>query len=302
MTNNFKRIIKFGWKNFRQQMSFSLTTAFIMILAVSLVTSLFILQQGSQFLAQTLREKVDMRVYFNEDLSGEDILGIKGELSRLPEIRNIEYVSKEEALSRFSSKHEEDRVIMESLEEVGKNPFLSSLNVRAWEASQYSAISSFLNNSSFRDMIAKIDYQQKKPAIERLFSLTAAVSRMVIASSAVLALVVILITFNTIRLAIKESREEIETMRLVGASNWFIRGPFLTQGIIMGALAALTSSMIFVAVILLFGSKIKLITSGFDISGYFFGNFFLLFLTQLAVGIGLGASSSWLAIRKYLKV
>ena len=108
MTNNFKRIIKSGWKNFHQQTSFSLTTIFIMILAISLLTSLFLFQKGSQFLVEALREKVDMRVYFNEELSGEKIMEIREELSRLPEIKNIEYVSKAHEFqdaSLFSQNH-----------------------------------------------------------------------------------------------------------------------------------------------------------------------------------------------------
>ena len=279
-----------------------MTTIFIMTLAIFLVTFLFIFQEGSHFLVEELRQKVDMRVYFNEELSVDDIFGIKDELTQLPEIKNIEYVSKEEALQKFTSRHEGDEVIMGSLEELGKNPLLASLNITAWEASQYAAISSFLDTASFKDMIAKIDYNQKKSTIEKLFSITSAINKIGIVSSAVLAFIVILITFNTIRLAIYGSREEIETMRMVGASNWFIRGPFMIQGAIIGILAFLITLLIFSLSIFFLGPKIKIITSGFDISGYFFGNLLYIALIQLAVGVGLSVSASWLAIRKYLKV
>ena len=302
MKNNFKRIIKSGWKGFRQQASFSVTTIFIMALAIFLLTSLFLFQKGSQFLVDALREKVDMRIYFDEELSVEKILEIKDELSRLPEIKNIEYVSKEDALQKFTSRHQNDQVIMESLQEVGTNPLLASLNIRAWEASQYSAISSFLDNSSFKDMITKVDYNQKKSTIEKLFSVTSTINKIGIIFSIVLALIAVLVTFNTVRLAIYGSKEEIETMRLVGASNWFIRGPFLAQGAIIGIFASLGTLLIFSIAVFYLGPKIAIVFSGFDVSGYFFEKFFLISSLQLVFGVGLGISSSWLAIRKYLKV
>ena len=302
MKNNFKRIIKSGWKGFRQQASFSVTTIFIMALAIFLLTSLFLFQKGSQFLVDALREKVDMRIYFDEELSVEKILEIKDELSRLPEIKNIEYVSKEDALQKFTSRHQNDQVIMESLQEVGTNPLLASLNIRAWKASQYSAISSFLDNSSFKDMITKVDYNQKKSTIEKLFSVTSTINKIGIIFSIVLALIAVLVTFNTVRLAIYGSKEEIETMRLVGASNWFIRGPFLAQGAIIGIFASLGTLLIFSIAVFYLGPKIAIVFSGFDVSGYFFEKFFLISSLQLVFGVGLGISSSWLAIRKYLKV
>lgn len=302
MTNNFKRIIKSGWKDFRQQTSFSLTTIFIMMLAISLLTSLFLFQKGSQFLVESLREKVDMRVYFNEELTGDKILEIKEELSHLPEIKNIEYVSKEEALQKFTLRHENDQVIMDSLAEVGTNPLLASLNIRAWEASQYSAISSFLDNSSLKPLITKVDYNQKKDSIEKLFSITSTVNRVGIVSSIALAFIAVLISFNTIRLAIYGSKEEIETMRLVGASNWFIRGPFLTQGAIIGIFASLITILIFSIAVLYLGPRIMIVFSGFDVASYFFGKFFLISLLQLVFGVGLGIIASWIATRKYLKV
>lgn len=297
-----RRIIKFGWTGFRRNSGLSIATVFIMVLTISLATSLFLLQKTSRFIVETLQEKVDMYVYFPEELSSEEILKIKDELSRLPEIKRIEYVSKEEALQKFTQRHKDDKTIMGSLEELGRNPLLASLNIKAWEASQYAAISSFLDNSSFRNLITKIDYQQKKPAIEKLSSLTSTLNRTGVIFSAVLALVAILVSFNTVRLTIYNSKEEIETMRLVGASNWFIRGPFLVQGMIAGFSASLITLLIFGVGLFFLGSKLEFLLPGFNIFGYFIGNLFLIFLIQLAAGVGLGVLSSWIAVRRYLRV
>jgi len=298
----FKRILRSGWTSFRVNSGFSLATIFIMIMMISMVTSLFLLQKTSKLLVGIIQEKVDMRVYFDKEFSADEILQIQEELARIPEIKSIKYISKEEALEKFSEKHKNNEIILESLKEVGQNPLLASLNIRAWQASQYESIVNALENSSFSGQIVKMDYFEKKPAIEKLFSITAGVNKIGVISSTVLALVVLIIAFNTVKLAIYNSKEEIETMKLVGASNWFIRGPFLVQGAICGVLATLISFVLFIGAIFFLSPKIEIIVPELNPFGYFVSNLLIIFLLQLVTGIGLGVFSSWLAVRKYLKV
>ncbi|MDO8558900.1 MAG: permease-like cell division protein FtsX, partial [bacterium] len=282
------RIIKSGWLDFKRNSGLSVAAIFIMVLAISMATSLFLFRESSQVLTKTIEEKLDMYVYFNEELSSDEILAIQKELSGVSGIKDVVYISKDEALQKFVLKHKDDQSIMESLRELGKNPLLSSINIQAWEASQYAAISSFLTNSDFNSLISKIDYQQKKPAIERLASISAGINNAGIAANIILALAAILVAFNTVRLAIYNSKEEIETMRLVGASNNFIRGPFLVQGVIVGFLSAVIALLIFGIGLLFLNSGLKLLLSGFNLFGYFIGNLPVIFSTQLAFGIGLG--------------
>ena len=298
----FKRILKSGWISFRRNQGLSIATIFIMVMTISMITSLLLLQRTSNFLVSSLTEKVDIAIYFSQEPSETEILQIQEELSQLSEIKKMEYVSKEQALSKFTEKHKEDEIIMESLEEVGGNPLLSSINIKAFEASQYAAISSFLDGSSFKDLISKVDYQQKKSAMDKLFSLTASINTTGIVLSIALAVIAVLIAFNAVKIAIYNSRDEIETMRLVGASNWFIRGPFLVQGVISGGLAVLITFLVFSIAVSLLGSKIEIIVPGLGLSSYFFSHFFIILLIQIVAGIGLGSCASWLAIRKYLKV
>jgi len=280
----------------------SLATVFIMILAISIVTSLFLLQKTSNYLVISLSEKVDMAVYFADEPSSKEIINIQKELFALNEVKSLEYVSKTEALEKFIERHQEEEIIMESLEEVGGNPLLASLNIKAWESAQYAAISSFLDTASFRSLIEKVDYYEKKPAIDKMFSLTSNINTTGIIFGAILALIAVLIAFNTVRIAIYNSRDEIETMRLVGASNWFIRGPFLVQGVIGGILAVFISFLLFSIAVWFLGPKVDVIIPGLHLSSYFFGNFLVILLLQLVAGVGLGSIASWLAVRKYLKV
>jgi len=302
MNASLKRIIKSGWQGFRRNSGLSLATVFIMVMAISLVTALFLLQKTSDYLVVTLSEKVDMAVYFTDEPTVEQVDTIQKELSGLSEVKSLQYISKEEALAKFIERHQGEQVIMESLTEVGGNPLLASLNIKAFEATQYAAISSFLDAASFKDLISKVDYSEKKPAIDKMFSLTSTINTTGIALSVVLAVVAVLIAFNTVRIAIYNSRDEIETMRLVGASNWFIRGPFLVQGMIGGLLAVLITFLVFGITLWFLSPKIDIVIPGLNLYAYFFGSFLMVIALQLAAGVGLGACASWLAIRKYLKV
>ncbi len=297
-----KRILKSGWSNFRRNTGLSLATMFVMVMVISLGTSLFFLQMASDFLVKNLKDRVDMYVYFNKELTGTEVMQIEEELSRLPEVRTIEYVSKDQALEEFMVLHEGDQAILDSLNELGRNPLLASLNIKAWETEQYASISKFLENSSFSGMIAKMDYYQKKPAIDKLFSMTSNLNRAGIAVGAILTAVAVLLAFNAVRLSIYNSGQEIGIMKMVGASNWFVRGPFLIQGAIVGILAALITFLITGAVFFVLTSSFRFLLLGSDPFSFFVSNFPTILLFQLIAGVGLSVLSSWVAVRRYLKV
>ena len=297
-----KRIFKSGWLSFSRDGGLAAATCFVMLIPIFLATSLFLLKDASQFLISTVQEKADISVYFKESASEEDILKVEEEISKIPEVKNVKYVSKEEALESFVQRHKDDPVLMESLEEVGGNPFLAALNIKAFQASQYQAVANFFEAGTFENLIEKVDYYQRKPVIERIFALTSGMEKAGWIIAIVLAIVAILVAFNTIRLAILNQKEEIKVQRLVGASNWFIRGPFLVQGTISGIFATTICLLIFTLICWFLSPKIEILFSGLNIWRYFIGNFFTIVLIQLVTGIGLGVISSTIAIRKYLKV
>lgn len=302
MFTSLKRIFRFGWQSFSREAGISVATCFILIITILLVSFLFLFQKVSQFLISNLREKVDISVYFKEIAPEEDILKVQKELSLIPEVKDVKYVSKEEAIQIFIERHKDNQVLMESLEEVGGNPLLASLNIKAWEADQYQTVVDYLKNPRFENLIEKVDYYQRKPVIERIFSLTSAINRTGIFLSIILVVVAVLVTFNTIRLAILNQREEIQIQRLVGASNWFIRGTFLIQGTISGILAVLFSLSIFALICWLLSPKIEFFFPELNLFKFFTENFQILFLIQFFTGIGLAITSSTIAIRKYLKI
>ena len=302
MLTALKRIFRSSWLSFRRNSGSSLATVFVVVMTIFAITFLFLFRGTTQFLISTLQEKVDISVYFKTEAPEEEILKAKTEISEIPEVRDVEYISRQQALEKFVHRHKEDPLLMESLKEVGENPFLASLNIKAWQASQYEQVANFLENSSFKDIVKKIDYYQRKPVIERLFSITSIMNKAGIVISAILVTISFLVVFNTIRLAIYNSREEIKIQRLVGASNWFIRGPFLIQGIITGFFATTITILLFMLLCWVFSPKLETILTDFNIFSFFLSNFWILLLIQLLAGIGIGTVSSLIAMRRYLKV
>jgi len=298
----FKRVIRAGWVNLRRQSGLTFATILILVLTIGLVTSLLLFRQVSNFLISNLEEKVDVSIYFKEISQEDDILQAKEKLSEIPEVKKVEYISKEKALDSFLEKHKDNPVLIDSLKEVGGNPFLASLNVRAGEASQYAAVVNFLEKAPFQNLIEKVDYYQRKPVIERIFSLSSGVSRAGIFLSLILTVLALVVAFNQVRLAIYNSREEISIQRLVGASNWFIRGPFLFQGAVSGVFSAIICLLIFLPLLFFLSPKLEIFFPELNIFSYFIGNLFKIFLIQLTAGLAIGVFSSLIAIRKYLKV
>lgn len=300
------RIIKFGLVNFWRNGWLSTATVLIMSLTLSVWTSLFLLNVVLTSVLNTLSEKVDISVYFNLNTKESDIFALKEKLTNLEEVASVEYVSIEDALTIFKKRHSDDEILLKSVQELGDNPLEASLNVLAKDASKYESVSAFLNqnqsNSGGKNIVSKVNYAENKTVIERFNNIIGVLRKSGAAASLVLALITFLVAFNTVRLAIYSSREEITIMKLVGASNWFVRGPFIVEGVLHGLVASAFSFMIIIPGVAALGPKLFNFLPDINLVNYLGDNFWSLLLFQTIGGITLGVFSSWFAIRKYLKV
>ena len=299
---SFKRILKTGWRKFLRDKSASTAALVVMAVVLFLVSAVLFLRGMSDFMLAELQERIDISAYFAETTTEEKILEIRDALLELPEVRGVEYVSKEEALGRFRESRGNDIVVLRSLEAVGGNPLLASLDIKAWELDSFERISVFLENSPYAAFIDNIDYGGRASVIERASRIATGIQVGVGGITAIIGIIALLVVFNTIRLTIYASREEIEVMRLVGASRWFVRGPFLLQGAIVGIIATLVTQFLIIPVLFIFSPSVEGFTEGFSLWGYYTGNLIWLFGMQLLIGIALGVFSSWFAIRRYLRV
>lgn len=302
----FKRVVRAGFVGFWRNAFVSLAAVFVMTVTLFVIGSVLLLSQLLDTSLEQIKDKVDINVYFVTTAPEEDIQALQRALEGLPEVDEVMYTSREEALDAFRVRHENDELTIQALEELGGNPLGASLSIRAKETSQYEGIAAFLNDQQdVTDpetvIIDRINFFQNKAAIDRLTAIISAVEQFSFLAMIVLIVASILITFNTIRLAIYTSREEISVMRLVGAGNMFIRGPFVLQGVMYGFVAGIITLLLFYPITLWLGP----VTESFfllNIFNWYVTNFGYMFLVIVGSGILLGALSSVLAIARYLKV
>lgn len=304
MFTSFKRIFNFALQDFSRNKGISIAAIFVLVVTIMIVTGLFFFHGLSQFLISEIQDRIDITAYFKDDVEEQNILTVRDEILKMsPNIKSVEYVSKDQAMQVFNEKHKDNAVLARALEEVGTNPFLPSLNITTnGDPVQYAEVSNVLQTANFSKFIEKVDFSQKKATIEKVFSITSNINSFGIALSIILVILAMLVVFNTIKLAVDSSKEEISTMRIVGASDWFVRGPFIIQGAIYGFIACIISLLISGIFAYFLSPKIGVILPGFSAFGYFLSNIWILILIQLIFGIGVGVISSFIVVKKYLEV
>jgi cell division transport system permease protein len=297
-----KRILKYGWLNFWRNLWVSTATVGIMVLALAMVSSLLVAREVGNTFVRSLEQKMDISVYFVLDADESDILKVKNVLEDRPEVREVRYISRNEALDIFRARHQDNDILVESLQELGTNPLQATLNVKAIQASQFGAITSFIEHASFKEIIEKVNYRENEKVIDKLISISSGIEQVGLVLAILLGSFVILVTFNTIRLAIYSAREEISIMRLVGAGNWYIRGPFVVAGILYGIIAAAITFGLLSAIVWFFTPHISAVFTEINLLEYYRTNITLLAGILFGTAIALGAVSSFFATQRYLKI
>jgi cell division transport system permease protein len=299
-----RRIIRAGLLNFKRSGLVSWAAVLIVTITLSVITIIIFLQAILNFSLSQIKDKVDVTIYFTVGAPEEKIQSLQASLANLPEVREVTYTSAEEALKIFEERHKNDYPTIQALEELGANPLGAYLNVKAKEVSQYESIANFLRSdnalvSGSASIIDKVNYHQNKVVIDRLNTIISGAQKLGFLLTLLLVIISIIITFNTIRLTIFISKEEIAVMRLVGASKMHVRGPFMIEGAIYGVVASLITMFIFWPATAWVGSNMSNFL-GIDMYSYYLSNFLQIFAILLLSGIILGIISSYLAARRYL--
>lgn len=302
---DFKRIARSGLKNFIRNGTVAWASVLVITITLSVLTGLLFFQAVLNYSLTQIQDKVDVTVYFTTDASEDKVFEIKTSLEALPEVAQVTYESADEALAKFKERHSNDYLTLQALEELSDNPLGASLNIKAGQTSQYESIIKFFEDDSAlgkqnESLIEKINYNQNKVIIDRLTSIIDGARTLGFLITLILAFVSVLITYNTVRLAIFISREEISIMKLVGASPQYIRGPFVIEGVICGVIASLVTLILFYPVSLWLGNKMTAFL-GLNLFDYYLSHLGEILLIIIFSGIFLGAISSFFAIRKYLK-
>ncbi len=298
------RTAKYAVQDFWRNIWLSLITMTVIVIALFSINVLLLIKTVSEYTLETIEKKIDISVFLNPGVEESVILDLRARLLGLSQVKDVVYISADEALMSLRSRHEEDNAIIQSLQELEKNPLGAQLNVQAHSPSDYQAILDLLKEERYAALIAD-QANEETLIIQRVSEISERVRTIASVLSVIFGLIALIVVFNTLRIMIYTHREEIAIMRLVGATNWFIRMPYVWQGVIYSVFSLMIFLFAWYPLVgfiepylnELFsdGAKINLIA-------FYNANFLFLFGLQLAGLIVLLGVASILATRKYSRV
>ncbi len=301
----FWRVFKSGFRNtFRHAW---LSTAATAIMVVTLLVMTFF--AFSIYFVQTqlkeVQQKIDLTLFLSDDSKEEEIKLLQSKVLQVGGVSSVEYVSKADALKRLAASSSEGEKLAKSANEIG-NPLPSSLEVKLTKLDNISTINQQIRALSEASIITETSYDSRddnrKGVIENVIKISNGIARVGGVLSLVFLVIALLIIFNTIRMAIFTRREEIEIMKLVGATKWFIRGPFIVEGSLYGVFGATLALLALIPISrTAMPFLIDKLNAGVTVD-YFLANLWLVVLCMYGLGILIGALSSWLAISRHLKL
>lgn len=300
-----RRVIRAGFFNFWRNGFVSLSSVLVMTVTLFVIGAIIFMGAILNTSLSEIKSKVGVNVYFVTSATEDEALALKGEIESLPEVELVTYTSREEALANFKQQHENNEVTLQVLSELDENPLGASLAVRAHDPSQYQTIATFIQEKNVLTsggipIIDKVNYTDKALIIERLTKIISSVEKLGVVVTLVLVILSVLITLNTIRLAIYTSREEISVMKLVGASSSYVQGPFIVSGVMYGLIAGVLTLMLFWPLTFWLGDVTENFFVGLNIFEYYSAHFVQFLLIIFGSGVVIGGISSYIGAKRYL--
>ena len=296
------RIIKFSFQDIVRNMSLSVMTVLILVLMLLSINTLIIVRVLTDRSITSVKDQIDVSIYFDPTAPEEKITEVRDFVSGLPEVTEERYLSREEVLEEFKSTYSGNSEIIASLDELGTNPLGSTLIVKTREPRDYEKIIAALSVPEYEDIIEAKTFGDTETAIDRIETVTHQVERFTYALTALFAVIAVVIIFNTIRVAIYTQRAEIGIKRLVGATNWFISGPYIVESLIFSVVSsAITGVAVWFTLRFLDPYISVVFESNAILTNYFSSHILFLLGIQFGSVFLLTLISSLLAMRKYLR-
>jgi len=300
----FTRVARLALQQFHRNLWLSIATITLLILPLLAINVIISLGTVAQAAIDTVQNKIDVSVYFKPTVSNEDAQTIQGELLKLSEVKEVAYIAREASLERFKTRHKDDPVILQSLTELGDNPFGATLAVKAKDPEQYQRILAFLEEPKYAELIEEKNFDDHRMVIAKINLLMRNIRAFGLVVAGIFGAIAVLIVINTVRVAVYTHRGEISVMRFVGAGNWFIRGPFLFEAILFAFVATILTAALVYPGLTLVQPRIAELFEGVHLSliGYYNAHFLAIFGSQFLVIFVLTVFSSFFAVRRYLRI
>lgn len=299
-----KRVISSGVLLVRRSGMLAASSVAVTVVTLTVVLSLFFAQALLDASIRTIESRVDVTLYVSDNASDETISIIQKELEAMPEVKSVEYVSKEEALVLFRERHANDDLTLQALDEIGKNPLPASFVIHARDTAQYENIITTLEeNSTFiqenKSFITKVNFGRNKQVIDKILVLRDGVQKFGYTLTLIFIIIAILVTFNTVKLSTFTMKDEIEVMRLVGARSSYVRGPFIIAQIIYSLIASIITLLLFFGITYILRDSLT-IFFGVDLFVYYIQNIIEISAIIVLSGLLLGITASFASVSRYL--
>lgn len=302
-SQSIKRIIKLGFVNFWRNGWLSFIATLIMTLTLLIISVFLIFNLVISATTDAIKSKIDLSVTFNDSSSDMQIQELKLFIQRRDDIKEVNFISKDEAYNRWQIRYKNNDKIRQLVTK-DNNPLPRSLEIKAVSPESLNGIASYINQDQFKPIVRKVSYEENKTVIEKLINITKFSRKIGLILSIIFIGISILVILNTIRLTIFTRETEIEIMRLVGASDTFIKVPFVVESCLYGIFATLLSLLLIWLGLHYISPMITryLGEVSLDLEGFFLSNLPWIILLEFVLAIFISISCSLISIRKNLKV
>lgn len=300
---SFFRAIKFSLQDIIRNFWLSLVTVVILILALFLVNILVSVRVITQSAINSTKEKVDINLDLVSSASESDIMALKASVSNLNNAGSVTYISMADALETFKESNKNHPEVLQALRELNKNPLNPVLVIKPKDVGQYDSLINDLNKINNPIIEAK-NFENPKELLGKINSIAKKVNEISLFISLIFIFITILVVYNSIRVTIYTHQKEINIMRLVGASNWFIKAPFFISSVIYTLIALAITISLFYPFLGLLQPYLETFFKGYTINiiDYFKNNFLIIAGAEFLVASMVNIFASFVAVRKYSKV
>ncbi|MFB6181736.1 MAG: cell division protein FtsX [Candidatus Magasanikbacteria bacterium] len=277
-------------------------TVLILVLMLLSINTLVVVNVFTNEATTLVKNQIDVSVYFKKQASEDKIQEVKEYIGNFSGIESVKLKSPEENLKEFKKDHKGNKKILQSLKELEKNPLGATLIIETKDPKYYKEIIEALNVPEYKKIIETKTFANTQKAIERIQKVTKQVEKFSLGLSVLFAVIAFIIIFNTVRVAIYTQKTEISIKKLVGATNWFVRGPYLVQGLVFSVLSvAIAAGLVLLSAKFIDPYIATVFQKQQMLTNYFRSNIIFLFGIQFGAVLVLTWISSFFAMRRHLK-
>lgn len=273
-----------------------------MTVTLILITFSFISNSALSSTIKNVTDKIDVTIYLKDTVGPDQVKALTTRVQAIENVQRVQFGSKADALNEYRKQHATDPNLLAALTEA-ENPLPAKLVIEVKDPNHLASVASFINQPDIKALQSDPpNYSGKrKNVIDKIVHLSSFFRKTSLVASLIFVVISILIIFNTIRMAIFTRKSEIEIMQLVGATNWFIRGPFIVEAALYGIIAAVLALVFCYSILLVGATKLSFIDIASTV-GFFRTRAFLVIAVEAVTGVVIGMVASTFAMSRYLKL